>query len=155
MLIFSVSFQFFVCHSEEDILPWERSRRVDEQTDCVRMAGAIRCDRGSFLVCWHLVSWVRRVTTAVEIQSNTMGVEEATLVKTFEWFEDDLTLDTRRGIQVALSVDSKWSEDHGPNSLPPRPPAVDQTPCGPLSRWWHQLVASLELPLGIRRIPWG
>ena len=39
MLIFSVSFQFFVCHSEEDTLPWEGSRRVNEQTNCVRTAG--------------------------------------------------------------------------------------------------------------------
>jgi hypothetical protein len=90
----------------------------------------------------------------LEIQPNTRGVEEATLVNTFEWLEGDSTLDTQE-IQVALSVDPKWNEDHGPNSLPPRPPAVDRTPCGPLSRWWPQLVASLELPLGIRRISWG
>ena len=39
MLIFSVSFQFFVCHSEEDILGWKGLRRVDAQTNCVQTAG--------------------------------------------------------------------------------------------------------------------
>ena len=41
MLIFSVSFQFFVCHSEEDILLWEGSRRINTETNCVRSAGLI------------------------------------------------------------------------------------------------------------------
>ena len=40
MLIFSVSFQFFVCHSEEDILLWERPRPVGTEASCARTAGS-------------------------------------------------------------------------------------------------------------------
>ena len=39
MLIFSVSFQFFVCHSEEDILPWKGLLCTNTQMNCVWMAG--------------------------------------------------------------------------------------------------------------------
>ena len=58
MLIFSVSFQFFVCHSEEDIILWESFWRFDAQTNCVRTAG-FEASAGAFRLTIAIASKLR------------------------------------------------------------------------------------------------